>query len=111
MSWVGGCVVDTLLVLARDNCIVSICILFPGTSTLFSNFKMRCFIVFSLSIRGFLYTCSYLCVLFFVFGSESDLESMHFVEGASLCRYKNAEGSLHLVEVAMRSGLDLFLRF
>ena len=48
--------------------------------------------------------------LFFVFGSKSDLESMHLAEVASPCGSKNAEGSMHLAEVALRSGLDLFLR-
>ena len=44
-SWVGGNVKDTVLVLARGSCIlsiVSICKLFPGTSTSFSNFKIKC---------------------------------------------------------------------
>ena len=58
MSWGGGGVADTVLVLARGSCIVFICILFPGTSTSFSKFKIRCSILLSLSILDFLFTSS-----------------------------------------------------
>ena len=60
VSWVGGGVKDTVLVLARGSGILFIGISFPGTSTWFSKFKLRCLILFSLSILGFLFAYSIL---------------------------------------------------
>ena len=75
----GGCVEDTLLLLAPDSLYIGVCILsilFPGTSTFFdSKFSIICFILLSFNflifgwegvvLFGISLTCGYGCALFF----------------------------------------------
>ena len=56
VCWVGGSVTDTSLALARVCCILYVmlvCISVSGTSTL-SYFKIKCLILLSGSVLGFL---------------------------------------------------------
>ena len=62
VCWVGGRVVDTSLALARGCCIlyvVLVCVSFPGTSfsIIFSNFKIKCFILLFGKLLCFLCMC------------------------------------------------------